>query len=888
MPDSPEALDVIQLTLPELLDHVQDVFYILDDGFRFTFFNAAAQRALGLTPDALGKTMGDVLPQVVTGEGYQRLQDALGSQRAAHFEVFSVVMRRWVSLDAYPSAGGLIVYHRDIHERKQAEDHVRALATISTSLIGTSSAREVAEVLVQIVPPALGVDFAVVVTLDQEDEVLRVIAANGLTEESFRSWATFPLASPVPLATAAREGHAVFVHSREEAEQSFQALLSVANTHEAWAALPLQFGAHTFGALGLSFLTPRLFDPAEQAFLKAVAAQAAQALERARSQEAEARIRQYGAFLTRASGDLANSLDLNATLESLARLAVPAVADWCAVYLPNGEELRVVAVAHQKPEKVELVRAVTTAMPLRLDDPGGAPEVLRTGQAVFVPVVTPALIDLQGRTPEHTRQLHALGLRSYLCVPMVAHGRTVGVLAFALTETERFYDTQDLDFALELAQRAGVALDHARLYQEAQQWAATLERTVEDRTRELAARNRALDAFGVLSRDLAVETDRVNLLRRAQQILLTLLPHGLTGYFELDGGRWQVRSLVGEMPDGTFEVALSRGLPRGEAPVLDLPFETQAPLYQDHYQPSAQHVPLDALMRLLSTASFPVGTGNGSFGVLVIALYQQHGWTPADRALLETALGQVRLALERAEAVEGLARRTAELEEVNAELDAFSYSVSHDLRAPLRHIMGFSSVLRRAVGEDAPERVLRPLGIIETSALRLTALTEALLSFAHTSRQPISVRDVDLNVVVREACQDLHLEAGGAQVEMRLDTLPTVRGDAILLRQVMVNLLGNAVKYSAPNPTPVVTVSSCEQSGEVVVTVTDNGVGFDPQYADKLFGMFSRLHRADEFEGNGVGLAMVKKVVQRHGGRVWAESTPGAGAAFHVALPLNV
>ena len=171
--------------------------------------------------------------------------------------------------------------------------------------------------------------------------------------------------------------------------------------------------------------------------------------------------------------------------------------------------------------------------------------------------------------------------------------------------------------------------------------------------------------------------------------------------------------------------------------------------------------------------------------------------------------------------------------------------------------------------------------------MRLTKLTDALLSFAHTSRQPISVRDVDLNVVVREACQDLYLESTGAQVEVRVATLPTVRGDPILLRQVMVNLLGNAVKYSAPNPTPIVTISACEQSGEVVVTVADNGVGFEPQHADKLFGMFSRLHRADEFAGNGVGLAMVNKVVQRHGGRVWAEGTPGEGAAFHVVLPLH-
>ncbi|AFZ69587.1 ATP-binding protein [Deinococcus peraridilitoris] len=221
----------------------------------------------------------------------------------------------------------------------------------------------------------------------------------------------------------------------------------------------------------------------------------------------------------------------------------------------------------------------------------------------------------------------------------------------------------------------------------------------------------------------------------------------------------------------------------------------------------------------------------------------------------------------------------------NEELDAFTSTVSHDLRAPLRHIISFSAVLRRVLGEDLPERALKPLGVIESSAARMNVLTDALLSFARTSRQPLQVQDVNLHVLLDDAREDLHLGVTAQRVQWRVESLPVVRGDPVLLRQVLVNLLSNAVKYSAERDTPVVSVTAEEAPGEVVLTVQDNGVGFDPRHADKLFGMFSRLHQASTFEGTGIGLATAKRIVERHGGRIWAESTPGHGAVFHLSLP---
>jgi len=359
----------------------------------------------------------------------------------------------------------------------------------------------------------------------------------------------------------------------------------------------------------------------------------------------------------------------------------------------------------------------------------------------------------------------------------------------------------------------------------------------------------------------------------------------VAGYFELEGDRWHARILTGELPDPQFADALRQGLERGRAWSLDTAHDSQAPLYIDDFEPNPHHLPQEAVAKLRSVAVLPLSGEGTPPGVLVVALYGQRGWTSADRAMFETALGQVQLALSRADAVRLIARRTAELEALNQELEGYSYTISHDLRAPARHVSTFAAVLRRALGDDLPERASRPLGMIETSATRMTVLIEALLAFAQTSRRPLTMTDVNLGTLMTDAIEDLHLDVTGQQVQWNVAPLPVVTGDEVLLRQVLVNLLGNAVKYSATRERSVVRVT-CEQTpDEVVLHVTDNGVGFDPKFADKLFGVFQRLHRADEFEGTGIGLATVRRIVERHGGRVWAESRPGEGATFSVALP---
>ncbi|WP_019010524.1 CHASE domain-containing protein [Deinococcus aquatilis] len=253
-------------------------------------------------------------------------------------------------------------------------------------------------------------------------------------------------------------------------------------------------------------------------------------------------------------------------------------------------------------------------------------------------------------------------------------------------------------------------------------------------------------------------------------------------------------------------------------------------------------------------------------------------------------------------------RRTMELEEANRELEAFSYSVSHDLRTPLRHIVGFGDLLRKDAGESLGPKSQRYLTVMTDAAGRMSHLIDDLLEFSRMGRQELRSGPVPLGPLLETVWQTLEPDRQGRSIALTVGPMPTVPGDAALLSQVFVNLLSNAIKYTRNRPDAQIQVSaewpqtahsasSSADSGRVdlrkatqnhaIITVQDNGVGFDGRYADKLFGVFQRLHRAEEFEGTGIGLANVRRVVMRHGGSVQAESTPGEGATFRVTLPLQ-
>jgi signal transduction histidine kinase len=265
--------------------------------------------------------------------------------------------------------------------------------------------------------------------------------------------------------------------------------------------------------------------------------------------------------------------------------------------------------------------------------------------------------------------------------------------------------------------------------------------------------------------------------------------------------------------------------------------------------------------------------------------FGQRVFTQHDMDLLMSLATQAAAAIENLRLFEAMQQAMEKAEAANKELEAFAYSVSHDLRAPLRHIDGFMELLQKRTVGALDERAQHYMDTISDSAKRMGQLIDDLLAFSRMGRYEMSKMLVDLNELVQEIIQELAPEMQDRTIHWRIASLPTISGDRAMLRLVLVNLIANALKFTRPRPQADIEIGCLpDQGAEIIVFVRDNGVGFDMAYADKLFGVFQRLHRADEFEGTGIGLATVRRIITRHGGRTWAEGQVNQGATFYFSL----
>jgi PAS domain S-box-containing protein len=475
-------------------------------------FNPAAERTFGYSCEqAIGREMAELIVppdlreqhrrglarQVAGGEGSllgRRVE--LRALRADGSEFPAEVAITRIDLPAGPLFTG---YLRDITERASAQAERAALVAserrarlraerllaVTTALSGAASVAEVFEAVLGESVAATGANGGVVALLEEGGTNLELVAAKGIDPDRIERQRTFPLDARVPIADAVRRGEPIFLEA-ERRHANRYLLVAPATGEAAAAAIPLSVRGHVGGALALMFPEAREFPPDERAFLGVLADQCAQALDRARLYSAEERARSDAeqardrlALLAQASQVLAESLDYERTLSHVAHLAVRTLADWCSVDLREQDgSIRNVAVAHVDPERVALARELQRRYPPDPDAPTGAPNVVRTGRSELYPEISDELLAAGARDEEQVALVRELGLVSALIVPLVARGRTVGAITLVAAESGRRYAQEDVEFAEELATRAGQAIENARLYAEQRRTAETLQRSL--------------------------------------------------------------------------------------------------------------------------------------------------------------------------------------------------------------------------------------------------------------------------------------------------------------------------------------------------------------------------------------------------------------------------
>ncbi len=402
-----------------------------------------------------------------------------------------------------------------------------------------------------------------------------------------------------------------------------------------------------------------------------------------------------------------------------------------------------------------------------------------------------------------------------------------------------------------------------------------LEALVDERTVELQRIN------GQLQREIANRMEVERALRKSSFEIYDLYNHAPCGYHSLnrDGVFVQINDtelhwlgyardeVIGKLNYADLLTPRSRDLFRSNFPR----FKAQGWTRDIEFEMVRRD---GSLLPVLLSAT-AVTDDNGAF-----IMSRSTSYDVTERRKAEEDIRRLNEQLEKR-----VAERTADLEAANKELEDFTYTVSHDLRAPLRAIDGFSRMLLRDEGNNLTEDTQRKLNVIRNNVLRMGQLIDDLLAFSRLGRTAMSLAPVDMEDLVKETWNDLCVIEDGHPKELRIGALPQAFGDRTLVRQVLSNLLSNAVKYSLPKGRAVIEIGGEDTGEETIYQVKDNGVGFDMGYYDKLFGVFQRLHSDEEFEGTGVGLAIVKRIVHRHGGSVWAEGKVNEGAVFCFTLP---
>jgi signal transduction histidine kinase len=699
-----------------------------------------------------------------------------------------------------------------IEARKRAEASARNARRLQLAAEAFSRALSPAEVLDAVLTSGVAAAEAragMIALLSDDGTELVVFAARGFREGLVERWQRFPLDAHLPLSDAVRTGEPVLLGSRAERLQRYPELEAGPEPTFALACLPLVVEDQTIGGLVFSFGADQVFDDERRATKVALARQAAQALLRARMYDAVKQAEGRVSFLAEAGELLSASLDSGEQMRRLAEITVPKLADWCTVdMLGEDGEIRRVAVTHQDPNKAKWGWELQRRFPIDPSSPTGVANVLRTGRPEFLPELPQELLDdAVAKQPELAEVLEAIGLHSWLCVPLKGRGRVLGALSLVTAESGRTFTQADFDLAVALASRAGVAIENALLYREAER-------------RGDAAR--ALTYVG----DAVVLVDRVGIVR----------------YWN------HAAELLTRIPEAEALGTAAASVVPGWAAI------------QEHVEPADADT--GALAR---SASVPVTVHGGERWLSVAAVDFDEGCVYALRDMTEEHV----------------------VEQARAE---FVATASHELRTPLAAVYGAVRTLRRRDTDIGDENRELFLDIIENETERLNAIVGQILLADQLESDNVMVRDetCDLAGLAGEVVAAARVRAPES-IRIGVDVppdVPAVRCDENKLRQVLVNLVENAIKYSPDGGEVLVQVEARNGSG--LIAIRDHGIGIAPADQKRIFEKFTRLDPglSRGVGGTGLGLYITRELVARMGGTISVDSVPGRGSTFTVELPV--
>jgi signal transduction histidine kinase/GAF domain-containing protein len=690
-----------------------------------------------------------------------------------------------------------------IHER---EDRALRLQRVAELLAEAVTPQEVLDAILTEGVRAAEARAGAIGVLSDDGESVELLAQQGYEGPVMDDWRRFPVAARLPMSQVIRTGAPLFISTLSERNELFPELAEQGRDGSSIAVLPLAVEGRVFGAMALSFADEVEFDLERREMKIALARQASQALARSRLYAKEQALRERMTFLAQASELLSSSLDYNLTLRQLTHLAVPGLADWCAIDMV-GEEGEIVrlAVAHQDPEKVRWAYELQERYPPKPDQPHGVPQVLRSGEAeFFAEIPDEVLEEAIGGDDELREIVDQLGLRSTICVPLATRGRTLGALTLIAAETHATYTDADLQLAQELARRAAVAVDNARLYGEAEKGAN-------------AAQALAYIADGVV----LLDSDRVVRHWNPAAAAIT----GVDGAHAL--GK-PVDEVVPAWASLTSHVPLSQPGAPGTRPVT---------------------VPL-----VLNGSELWVAVSGVDFGEGTVYALQD---VTSEHALEKTR-------------------------------SDFVATASHELRTPLAAVYGAVRTLRRDDIELSEEERTTFLEMIESEALRLSNIVGQILLAGQLDANAVELSVTECNPAEVAAgvidSASVHAPEGIA-LSLSADGAAPIMCDENKLRQVLVNLLDNAVKYSPDGGKVGIRL---EQSNDrCLIEVSDEGLGIPSSEREKIFEKFYRLdpQQTKGVGGSGLGLYICRELVERMDGELTVESQPGVGSRFTVVLP---